>query len=892
MKIIKKIFYALVIIFLFIAAASLAITYLYGDEITKKVKSQLNQYITNEIEISDYSFSIIKKFPNASVEFKHPIAYSSKHFNTSGRNDIPSDTIFAFEKIFVEFSLIDVFKKVIRIKAFHAKDGALYLLTDKRRNNNFIFWKKSEQEKEQNITINLDEVRLTDTKIIFSNASKQMLLKAETKDLTLGGAFNRKSFTLSTDFKGMVNTFLIKKNNYIANRQTEIEADFKVSGNEYVIKKGQLTVDDLQFTLAGYFIREQEGKNNVNFNISAANQNIGSFIEMLPESLNKKISKFRSEGDFHFEANIKGPLSNNASPHIVGLFGIENGKIAPTSSMKRLKNIHLKGYFSNGQYNTPQSSTIIIKKLHAELDNSTFSAKGKIHNFETPFFTFQGHGDIEAANVKDFFELDTFKTLQGRLNSDFDISFRLNQWKNIKKEHIQDILCNGKFDLADIDIQLKDNHLAIHDLDGKITLNDETTTIHELKCKINKDPVKIQGSVSRLIQYLMHPNETNLWYNGDLYSSEMNIHTYFSPKKEEKEDDQAHPFHLPERIFGKLNIQIDQLTWDSFNGRNFSGILVNKKRSIAMQSASINSMESCIRFNASLRQNDTNIMALEFNTTLKKVNIQELFKSFDNFGQKTLQAGNIEGKVSGRIDLGLHFTSQFSVIKESIVSKSSLIIENGALIDFEPMYELSKFIEVSELEDIRFETLKNTFFIRNNKLIVPEMDIHSSAFNISGSGVHHFNNHYTYHVKVLLSEILSKKARNAKKENQEFGVIEDDGVGNTSLYLTIEGGKDGTKVKYDRKKVQEVIKERFKDEKKELKSVLHEEFGWFKKDSTLKETKESECETKDFVIEWDESNKEKPQNDNNTNEKDAPEKKEEQNKKKEKKQFNIEWETR
>ncbi len=883
MKILKKIFYTLVIIILFIAAASLGITYLYGDEITQKIKKQLNQFITNEIEISDYSFSIIKKFPNASVEFKQPIAYSSKHFDVSGFNNIPSDTIFSFEKIFVEFSIIDIFKNEIRIRAFHAKDGALYLLTDKKGNNNFIFWKKSDQDKKQNITVNLDEVRLSNTRIIYSNASKQMILRARTKDLVLGGAFHRKAFTLSTDFNGIINEFLIKKNSYLANRNTEIKADFKVSGNEYVIKKGSLTVDGLQFTLAGYFTREHEGQNNMNFNVSAANQNIGSFIEMLPESLNKKISKFRSEGDFYFEANIKGPLSNNTSPHIVGLFGVENGKIAPTSSMKRLKNIHLKGYFSNGKYNSPKSSTIIIKKISAELENSIFSGKGKIKNLESPYFTFKGTGDIDAGNVKDFFELDTFETLQGRLNSGFDISFRLNQWKNIQKENIQDISCNGEFSLEDIDIQLKGNHIAIHGLDGKITLDDETTSIHQLECKINEDPVKIQGSISRFIQYLMKPDETNLWYNADLYSSGMHVHKYFSPGKNQKETKNTRPFHLPERIFGKLNIQIDQLTWNSFNGRNFSGMLVNKKRSIALESASINTMESCIRFDASLWQKDTSKMALKFSTNLKRVNIQELLKSFDNFGQKSLQAKNIGGKVSGKIDLGLHFTPQFKVLNESIVSKASLTIENGALIKFEPMYELSKFIEVSELEDIRFETLNNTFFIRNSKLIIPKMDIHSSAFNISGSGVHHFNNHYTYHVKVLLSEILSKKARKAKKENQEFGVIEDDGVGNTSLYLTIEGDKDGTNVKYDRKKVQEVIKQRFKKEKNELKSVLHEEFGWFKKDSALKEKNENKSDSKNFVIDWDENNKKEAPKDNNTKEK--PEKK------KEKKEFNIEWET-
>ncbi|MFW6275958.1 MAG: hypothetical protein ACOC2M_04945, partial [bacterium] len=109
---------------------------------------------------------------------------------------------------------------------------------------------------------------------------------------------------------------------------------------------------------------------------------------------------------------------------------------------------------------------------------------------------------------------------------------------------------------------------------------------------------------------------------------------------------------------------------------------------------------------------------------------------------------------------------------------------------------------------------------------------------------------------------------------------------------TNEGDKDETSVKYDRKKVKEVIKQRFKEEKNELKSVLHKEFGWYKKDSALKEKNENERDSKDFVIEWDENDKKDTQKDNTTKEKKEPEKKETQNKKKEKKQFNIEWETR
>ncbi len=41
-------------------------------------------------------------------------------------------------------------------------------------------------------------------------------------------------------------------------------------------------------------------------------------------------------------------------------------------------------------------------------------------------------------------------------------------------------------------------------------------------------------------------------------------------------------------------------------------------------------------------------------------------------------------------------------------------------------------------------------------------------------------------------------------------------------------------VAYDTKGVREKIKQDLKEEKKDLKQMLYEEFGWFKKDTTIR----------------------------------------------------------
>ena len=77
------------------------------------------------------------------------------------------------------------------------------------------------------------------------------------------------------------------------------------------------------------------------------------------------------------------------------------------------------------------------------------------------------------------------------------------------------------------------------------------------------------------------------------------------------------------------------------------------------------------------------------------------------------------------------------------------------------------------------------------------MDVKSSAVDLSVNGKHGFNNDYEYHIKMLLSEILSKKRKKSRNSVSEFGVVEDDGLGRTSLLLKIENKGDEVKVGYD-----------------------------------------------------------------------------------------------
>jgi hypothetical protein len=55
------------------------------------------------------------------------------------------------------------------------------------------------------------------------------------------------------------------------------------------------------------------------------------------------------------------------------------------------------------------------------------------------------------------------------------------------------------------------------------------------------------------------------------------------------------------------------------------------------------------------------------------------------------------------------------------------VIEQGELVNFEPMMGLSRFISVDELKNIKFSTLKNRIYIKDKKITDWKKDIEAIA---------------------------------------------------------------------------------------------------------------------------------------------------------------------
>jgi hypothetical protein len=310
-------------------------------------------------------------------------------------------------------------------------------------------------------------------------------------------------------------------------------------------------------------------------------------------------------------------------------------------------------------------------------------------------------------------------------------------------------------------------------------------------------------------------------------------------------------YHFPRDVIMDLKIKTQKLIYKTFEAENITGEFSYKPKLLNFKSLNFNSMEGTISGNGFLVQNADKSFMGRGNFILDKIDVNKAFISFRNFDQDFIKAENLSGTVSGSLSLLLPMDSLLNPNFKSITAEGKFVFTDGALIDFKPVQELSSFIHISELKDIHFDRLENDFFIRNNFIYLPMMDVKSSAADLTVNGKHSWDNDYEYHVRILLSEALSKKIGKPKPNTTEFGAVQDDGLGRTSLLLKIEGNDEDVKVGYDLKAAGNQVKSEIKSERQNLKTILNQEFGWYKNDTAVNST--TTTKPKRFRITWEET---------------------------------------
>ena len=454
-----------------------------------------------------------------------------------------------------------------------------------------------------------------------------------------------------------------------------------------------------------------------------------------------------------------------------------------------------------------------------------------------------------------FIKNDKVQSLSGGLYLNLNYKGQLSG-SNLKAEDFIRSNSNGNAKITNLNLQLKNDNRKFTNINGSFSFTNNDVKIDALSGKISNSDFKINGYFRNILPYLFIADQ-KIQVIANVTSDYLNLDELIVTKTT---DNGNAEFKMSDKYEFLLNMDVKNIKFKKFNAHNVSSNVTYKDRIFHANNIIMESMGGVITGILQIDGTKQNSFLISLDASIKKVNAQQMFYVFDNFGQKSMTDKNIIGNVSADIQYASIFDQYLNINKKSVIAKINLKIENGRLVNYQPMMKLSRFIKEEDLKDISFSTLQNQIIIKDELITIPSMEIKSSAINLTLAGEHKFDNHINYKINLLLSEITSRKRKQREKTEQKTWIEEDDGLGRTKIYIKVTGTIDNPEFKYDTKSVIIKVGAFIKEGGENFINTIKDEFKWLKKDSANVKQKQQwkEQEKGKFIYEFEEEKKETP----------------------------------
>ncbi len=113
---------------------------MFEEGISQIILKEINKKLNTKVEVRTIKFSLIKMFPQASIELKDINIYSSSSFS---RNDLPAvntDTLLSAERLILSIKLTSLIKKNYIIDKIVLDKASVSVYSDSLRNSNIKIW--------------------------------------------------------------------------------------------------------------------------------------------------------------------------------------------------------------------------------------------------------------------------------------------------------------------------------------------------------------------------------------------------------------------------------------------------------------------------------------------------------------------------------------------------------------------------------------------------------------------------------------------------------------------------------------------------------------------------------------------------------------------------------
>lgn len=750
LKIILGLLAVLVVIAILLFFGSLWYVNSHKDKVLKLVNQELNDKLDGTIIIGDMQPDFFHRFPDVSLGLKN-VLIRDKRFNEHHR------TFLDAKNFSVSVRAWPLLRGELIINHIDISNAAVDIYTDSTGySNRSVFGKSKPKNKESSSTNNYNSQlgRFSFTNVNFKvedqKAGKRFDFIANKLDGSMSNPDTGWKAAFHMDITAKSMAFNTHNGSFIKDRVVEGDCTAGYNGNtgRLWVKSGSLDIGDDPFQLNAVFETLKKPSNFI-IHLSAKQLLWRRVSALLSANIKAKLDQFNITKPIAVKGIISGSFAGGGDPFLYVTTTVKDSKVITPGGI--IENCSFGGIFTNeyqkGKGFNDDNSVIRLINMTGSYRHMPFVIDtGSIINLNKPVATGDFRADFPLADANEIMGGKVARFSKGTVNIHLRyagdiVNYRLNKpaiagsviLKGAALTYLPDDL---KFQNGSISLFFKGNDLLLKN-------------IH---LRNGNSEVNVEGRVNNFMN-LYYEAPQKILFTLDVSSPQLYLGEFLgfltggASNQEKKATQNTNSGNVIDQLNNvlqkgsfEMHLRVANVHYFKFLATDVHADLLSTEDLVVIQNVGLKHAGGFLRLSGSVTKGDTT-NKLVLKTTVSHVDVHEFFNAFDNFGLKDFTADNLRGYLSARTNIKAEMSDQAKIIPGSINGPLDVNLQNGALINFNPIGTVGRFaFPFRDLKNIKLQTLDAHFDVHGDMITIYPLKFSSSALNMDVAGVYGLKN--------------------------------------------------------------------------------------------------------------------------------------------------------
>ncbi|MEY2971801.1 MAG: hypothetical protein RL738_642 [Bacteroidota bacterium] len=749
--------------------------YTHQDELKAAMLAAVNERLNSPVQIGGLEVDLWGRFPDVSLRFDEVLIPDPQ---------IPSDSLAYAASVYAQFDLIKAVRGTYILQRITLQDGRLKLRWNEDGSNNYGIFKE-DSASTGTAAVQLDGVTVLNTKITLSghgNPPWSQTVLAER--VRARGSLDADAFAAELDWELWVPN--------LAARPVRVEGSAEMQGSAgiFSVPRGELNVAGWPLDLSGE-LRDGQGS----WKLSADDLDVAKVVALIPAALLPDPETLQLAGNVSLKATA---VTTTQGSRLVADAVWSEGRL--TSGEFDFSGIAARIHADNGAQARASSTELVLDLQSAQSASSQVQGQFRLSNLDAPDVAFQGKVTVATAEFLRWIGITTWDQADGSATGTLGFSQHYASLDELGNQGVWGGMWSGTLALSPGTWRPQGNELPVGIQRGTLTLRGQDVELRDLQLTVGQSDAVVSGTVANAL------NDRGMAYDlqvsskqlnaGQIADSELWNGLWTGPI-----DPNDPPFNDPYRV----NLQVGRLHYSDLHLSNVRSLIVGRGLNFSFQQTAADLGGGQIRGSGTWTAADPDGGNLQTQLQFARVRLSTLLREVNNFNQTTITAANVDGILDATATVQVDFDANYDWVPSSLIAEVNFSLEGGRLRGVDALQQLARFAEVEDLKDVRFAPVRNTLYISQQRVLIPEMLLENNALQLKVAGTHNFDQIVDYRFQLQLRELLGGKKPKRSRDLDTY-ITEESARGPVWVPIRATGPIDKLSIKLDGQSLKQDVK--------------------------------------------------------------------------------------